>query len=414
MGKTLDSINLCMMAPEFFPVWGGTGSYTVELLKFLPKNVNVHVITLRRTISDMSKKGSTNVSIKSLIGRSLEVHYLSSSRETFFYNLPFQLACLKQIPSLHKRYKFDIMHSHLSHMPDVFLKLFNKVRVPTVVTAHSTIRMQKDATFNACPSLDELEWSELNTLLFYPAISFLQKNYVKRVSRFIAVSNTTRKMLKEHLNVDEEKIDLVYNGVDTKLFHPPTKDELEKRYSKPTVVYVGRVMSKKGISVLIRAMPQIFRSFSSVKFLFVGGGNIPMYKKIIKNRGIPENNVSFVGHLGYFERLKILREATVFVNPSFFENCSMSILEAMSSGAAVVASDVGGNPEIIESEKNGLLVPASDHVKLGKSIMSLLENENLNKEICREARKTAETSFSSGRCASETYNIYKKMLANAP
>jgi len=82
----------------------------------------------------------------------------------------------------------------------------------------------------------------------------------------------------------------------------------------------------------------------------------------------------------------------------------------MSCGGAVVASDVGGNPEIIESGKNGLLVPAFDYKSLAKSIISFLENENFNKEIGKEARRTVERSFSSATFAEETYNVYKQTL----
>jgi glycosyltransferase involved in cell wall biosynthesis len=84
----------------------------------------------------------------------------------------------------------------------------------------------------------------------------------------------------------------------------------------------------------------------------------------------------------------------------------------MSCGTAVVASNVGGNPEIIETGKNGLLVPAFDDKSLAKSIISLLENENFNKEIGREARRTVERSFSSTTFAEETYNIYQQTLNN--
>jgi glycosyltransferase involved in cell wall biosynthesis len=399
-----------MLAPEFFPVWGGTGSYIVELIKFLPRNVDIHVITLKRDIPRMSKSSLTNNDISSIIDRPIEIHYLSASKETFFYNLPFQIACFTKIPSLHKKYKFDIIHSHLCHMPDVFLQLFNKIHVPTVLTVHGTIQMLRDHALMARSFFGDLESGEDSMLLFYPIIRSLQQKYVKHVSRFVAVSNATKELAMEHLKIEEEKINVIYNGVDTKIFSPPRKEEVETKYSRHTVLYVGRMVSKKGIHTLVRAMPEVLQVFPDTQFLFVGGGNIALYKEAIRKMGIPEKNFSFVGHVGYFERPKIVREATVFVNPSFFENCSLSVLEAMSCGGAVVACNVGGNPEIIESEKNGLLVPAFDHKSMGKSIISLLENENFNKEIGKEARRTVERSFSSAIFAEETYNIYRQIL----
>jgi glycosyltransferase involved in cell wall biosynthesis len=409
--KHLDSINLCMLAPEFFPVWGGTGSYIVELIKFLPRNVNIHVITLKRDIPGMSNSFKNN-DINSIIGRPLEIHYLSASKETFFYNLPFQIACLRKIPSLHKEHKFDIIHSHLCHMPDVFLQLFVKIRVPTVLTIHGTIQMLREHALIARSLFSDLESSENSILRFYPIIKLLQQNYVKHITRFIAVSNITKELAIRQLNIGKERISLVYNGVDTNLFSPP-KENKERKYLTPTVVYIGRLIAKKGINVLIQAVPKVLQIFPKTRFLFVGGGNVPLYKEMLTKMGIPEKNFSFIGHVGYFERNKILQEATVFVNPSFFENCSLSILEAMSCGCAVVACNVGGNPEIIKSGKNGLLVSAFDDKSLAKSIIFLLENGHFNKEIGEQARRTVEHSFSSATFAEKTYRIYKQTLSNA-
>ena len=401
-----------MLAPEFLPVWGGVGSYIVELLKSLPKYVDVHVVTLKRSIDGMSRNTYTNSDIRSIIGRPIEVHYLSASTENFFYNLPFQIACFNKLPILHKKYTFDLIHSHLCHMPDVFFKLFNRIPIPTVLTIHGTIQMLRDHALLARSSFRDLESGEGSILSFYPIISLLQQNYVRRVTRFIAVSNATKRLAIKHLKVNKDKINVVYNGVDTSFFYPPSKEETKIKYSKSTVLYVGRLVSKKGIHILIKAMPKVLESFPETRFLFVGGGNIRLFTEIIKRMGISEKNFSFIGHKGYFERSKIIRESTVFVNPSFFENCSISVLEAMSCGCAVVASDVGGNPEVIKTGRNGLLVPAFDYKLLAKSIITLLKNENLNKELGREARRTVESSFSSTIFAEKTCEVYKQTLHN--
>lgn len=406
----MDRLTLCMISAEFIPVWGGTGSYTVELIKHLPRNLDIHVATLNRSIRDMVDSKFVNNDVNSIIDRPIKIHYLAAAKETFFYNLAFQVACWGKIPRLHDKYKFDIIHSHLPHTGDIFFQLVNKNRVPTVVTVHSTITSHKNSTLLSSSRFSDLEWSEKFSLLSFPIIRLLHRNYVKRIARFIAVSNITKELIIKHLNVEAEKISVVYNGVDTGLFHSTTPEELEKKFSRPTVVYIGRIMAKKGLHVLIKAMSDVIRCIPQTKFLFVGGGNISAFQRIIEERGIPRKNYSFIGHVSYFECPKILREATVFVNPSFFENCSLSILEAMSCNTAVVASQVGGNPEIIESGKNGILVPPSNNTLLAKSIISLLGDENYNKKLGVEARRTVEKNFSSKRTAEETYEIYKEIV----
>jgi glycosyltransferase involved in cell wall biosynthesis len=406
----MNPTTLCMLAPEFIPVWGGTGSYTVELVKSLPKQMDIHVVTLKRDVGLSASNSSIDNNVNAIVKRPIKIHYLTKSNETFFYNLPFQLACTAKIPSLQKKYGFDIMHSHMCQMPDVYLKLLNQLKIPTVVTIHGTIQMLRDHAIIARDLFHDLESGEKSILRFYPVISQLQQLYVKRVSRFIAVSKKTKELAVEHFGVDPSKISLVYNGVDVNLFRMPDESELLNKYSIPKIVYVGRIISKKGIDVLIKAMPETLESFPQARFVFVGGGNISLYKEMIKNKGISEKNYSFTGHVGYLERAKIFREATVFVNPSFFENCSISILEAMSSGCAVIASNVGGNPELIQSGKNGLLVKAFDDKEFARAIIWLLKDERLNSMMGKEARQTVERSFSSTKCAKDTYEVYRQTI----
>ena len=179
-------MTLCMIAPEFLPVWGGTGSYTIELIKHLPKSVDIHVVTLKRRIPGMAKRVLTNNRLDSVIDRPVKIHWIANSSDTFFYNLGFQLACLRKIPQLQRKYKFDIIHSHHCHMPDVFLQLFTKISAPTITTVHSTIALiAKLNRLNGVP-FEDMERSEKFTLLFYPTLRFLERLYVKYVSRFIA------------------------------------------------------------------------------------------------------------------------------------------------------------------------------------------------------------------------------------
>jgi glycosyltransferase involved in cell wall biosynthesis len=406
----MNTLNLCIIAPEFLPIWGGTGSYVVELVKNLPKDVKVHVMTLKRKTPQMTHKDSRRADPKDVFDREMNIHYISSAEETFFYNLGFQAACFAVFPQLHKENSFDILHSQFGHMSDLLLQLLKKVHIPTVTTVHGTIALLKETSYQCNTRFSDLEWSEKQLRTFYPILRTLELFYARHISRFIAVSKTTRDRIMKDLRVKREKISTVYNGVDVELFQPPKSTEENRKYSEPTVVYVGRMLAKKGIHILIKAMPEVLQEFPDARFLFVGGGNIHLYRETIRRIGIPKKNFSFLGHIGYFERPKILRSATVFVNPSIFENCSLSILEAMSCGGAVVASEVGGNLEIIHQGRNGQLIPVFDEKKLAKSIISLLEDENLNREIGKEARKTVERSFSSEKCAEETYKVYKQML----
>lgn len=406
----MDTINLCMFTAEFIPVWGGTGSYVIELVKKLPANVNIHIVTLRRILPNGTGKHDSQ-SVSSIINRPIHVHYISQTKETFFYNPFFQAACLTRFPLLHKKYRFDIIHSHLPHMPDVYLKLFNRhfSRFPTVLTVHGTIQQLRDDAVLAKSLFGEADSSENNSVRFYPLIHLLQQNYVRRISRLIAVSKFTKGACIDHLGLEENKIQVIYNGVDTRIFHPPSEAEKAEKYSKPTVLYVGRLVAKKGVNNLIGAMPQVLKVFPRAQFVFAGSGNIDLHRKTIDRLGIPKKNFLFTGQLNYFSRPDLLRKSTVFVVPSMYENCSLSILEAMSSEAAVVATSSGGNLEVIESGKNGILAPFKKE-KLGESIISLLKDENYNRNVAAEARKTVLSRFTSEICAKQTFDLYHRIV----
>jgi len=201
-GIGMETINLCIIAPEFLPVWGGTGSYVVELLKNLPKEVKVHVVTLKRKIPGMSENGLKQSDSEYVCGRDMDIHYISNAKETFFYNLGFQIACFREIPKLDKEYEFDVLHSQFGHMSDILLQLLKKARIPSVTTVHGTIALIKEVAFRSGVSFSELEWSEKQVRLFYPALRTLELLYAKRISRFIAVSNVTKNRILMDLGVE--------------------------------------------------------------------------------------------------------------------------------------------------------------------------------------------------------------------
>lgn len=110
-----------MLAPDFLPVWGGVGTYTVELIRNLPSNIEVHVVTLKRNGYNKNDSCSDN-SFSDSFGKNIHIHIISAANDTFIYNLKFQYACLRHVPSLIKEENIDLIHSHAAHMPDLLLK----------------------------------------------------------------------------------------------------------------------------------------------------------------------------------------------------------------------------------------------------------------------------------------------------
>ncbi|MFH1210293.1 MAG: glycosyltransferase family 4 protein, partial [archaeon] len=205
-------MRIAFLAPEFVPTWGGVGIYSVNLVKELSKDngLEIHVITPKRGKEYDEKK------IEEMFDNRIKVHQISTDNDTFFYNFKFQLAVFRKFKKLHKQYNFDLVHSaNLVHMPDIWLK-FGKQNVPTLVTAHTTIKGQVNGFLQGNKNFFKMAPSEKGSVLAYPIISTLEKIYLKRTKNLITVSNKFAKEFEN--NGYEGKVDVTHNGIVMDLF----------------------------------------------------------------------------------------------------------------------------------------------------------------------------------------------------
>lgn len=418
-----ENLTVCLISPDFLPVWSGIGSYTVELIKHLPRNINIHLVTLRRTIQsgDKSIEVDDN-SIYSKLNKNLYIHYISEAKDTFLYHFNFQIACLKNIPRLHKQYKFDLLHSHFPLMSDILLQLLKKNQIsPTISTVHTTIEgqhlgVEMARSFDRSVKLLELDRSEKANLLLHMPLRVCESLFLKKVHKLIAVSKFVKKELVNYLGVDEKRIDVIHNGVDTKKFSPnrlsKTFEEVARDLnisSRPVILYTGRFTSAKGISVLIDAIPEIVKNVPDAYFVFSGGGNYEPYFWRLRHRGVDKKNALFLGYVkDYFDMPALYSLATIYVAPTFYDSLPLRVLEAMSCGKAVVASNVGGIPEIIQNWYNGIIVPPGNSKALAEKLTFLLENERVVRLFGTRARSTILSNFSAKKMALKTGEIYRK------
>jgi glycosyltransferase involved in cell wall biosynthesis len=186
----------------------------------------------------------------------------------------------------------------------------------------------------------------------------------------------------------------VHYGVDTSAFAPRSvsvddRDRLGAHPGELLVVAVGRLVEKKGFSYLIDAVSRI----NGVRLAIVGDGDLRLD---LEARARAVNAaVTFTGNLNQSWVSVALSSADVVAVPSVVDRSGNvdglpnSLLEALSAGQAVVASDIAGIPEVIEDRKNGLLVPPEDADALARSIMELRDKPDLRRRLGAEARRTA-------------------------
>lgn len=401
-------MKLCILAPEFLPIWGGVGTYVVELVKNLPKDYDVHVLTPERTSLGLDDAKSSDYDFEEYFGDNVKVHFISKASDTFFYNLKFQFSCLKEVPKLIENEKIELIHSHTAHMPDILLQ-FSRVKVPTVTTIHTTIKGQRFGTKASELKFHDLELSEKMTFLLYPALRSIENFYFKKERAYIVPSKWMSNLIKESYpklkNMDTRVIPYL---IDTNEFKPNGEERKSDR--REEILFTGRLISNKGVSYIVNAIPEVLKEHPEVKFTFIGPGYFKPYHKKLKKLGVKSKNYSFLGYKSYSEIAEYYKKADIFLAPTLYDNLPIRILEAMSSGVSVIATEVCGIPEMIESGKNGLLINPKSTKELIEGITLLLSDEKYRRKLGINARKTVEEKFSSELSIKKTMKFYEEIL----
>lgn len=229
-------------------------------------------------------------------------------------------------------------------------------------------------------------------LLFAEAVVQRWMGSYEQVDRFVAPSAFMRDAIAARAPLD--RIAVLPNGVDVSA--PPSTGDAGY------ILYFGRLSAEKGVGTLLRAAE---RSAFRWPVRVVGTG--PLEAEL--RAAFPQ--ARFDGHLSGEALREALRQAAVVVIPSeWYENCPMSVLEAMAAGKPVIASRIGGIPELVAHDETGLLVPAGDADALAQAMASLMEDAERRQRLGRAAYERARQRFSDERHNQGLLEIYNSVL----
>jgi len=314
----------------------------------------------------------------------------------------------------------DIVHSHTwyANFAGHTAKLLHGV--PHVVTTHSLEPLRP--------------WKAEQLGGGYALSSFCERTAIEAADAVIAVSGgMKRDVLTAYPSVDADKIQVVYNGIDTEQYAPDRGTDVIERLgidlSRPSVVFVGRITRQKGLPYLMRACHDLP---AEVQIILLAGA--PDTEQIaaeveglaIQLRGARDDNgVIWVQEmLPKHEVVQVLTHATVFVCPSIYEPMGIVNLEAMACETAVVATATGGIPEVVADGETGLLVPIEQVADgtgtpvdpdrfvadLAAAMTTLLEDPARAAAMGLAGRRRAVEHFSWSRIAEETMKVYRSVL----
>jgi glycosyltransferase involved in cell wall biosynthesis len=233
----------------------------------------------------------------------------------------------------------------------------------------------------------------------------------------LANSNAGRNWLVEQ-GVKEQKIEVIPNGIivppsaDRMIHGGPLRQEFGIPAGTPVCACIGRVVSGKGIDDFLRAVRILQDRGRDVRFLVIGAQSVQRgyqaeIERLAKELNI-EHRIVFTGQRQ--DVAPLLREVDLVVHPSLTEGLSNVILEAMAAAVPVVATRVGGNPELVEDGRTGFLVPVKDPEEIANAICRLLDQPDLARAYGVRARQRVVDEFSMDRMLSKTEALYFRML----
>ena len=220
----------------------------------------------------------------------------------------------------------------------------------------------------------------------------------RKVGCFIAPSEFMKDKLAAG-GIDSEKIQVVPNFIDTERYRPSGR---EKDY----VIYFGRLSYEKGVDTLIRA----FAGLGGVRLIIAGDGPESGSLKTLASQ-LNLSGVEFAGYREKEDLMRLVADSKLVVLPSrWYENLPFSIMESFALGKPVIASDIGGIPEMVEDEINGLLFPPEDEGGLMEQLKRLLSSGELRAEMGDAAREKAKRRYNSSSHYQRIMEIYQGLL----
>jgi glycosyltransferase involved in cell wall biosynthesis len=295
-----------------------------------------------------------------------------------------------------KRGKIDLIHAHWS-IPQGLIGILCRYicGVPCVTTIHG---------------------SDIYGLRL-PLINPLNAKTIQCSNVCTANSKPTARAIREISGRGD--IEIIPMGINPSFFKQSSEVEyLKKRLgvSRKAILFVGRLIDWKGIEYLVKAVPQVLKTYPGTKLLLVGSG--PQKNRLItlsRSLGIT-NTVLFIGEVSQEELRKFYSIATVFVLPSIVndkgetEGLGVVLLEAMACGVPVIGSNIGGIPDIIRDSETGLLAAQKNPCDLAQKITRLFTDEDLKKRIIENGLKLVKENFSWDVIADKFIKLYHDVI----
>lgn len=306
--------------------------------------------------------------------------------------MPLSPPAYDELKSVVREFNPDVVHAHHAFTPLSLMSLAvaEELRIARVLTNHSiTIGY----------NVSKL-WRSVASTLLLP-----YKLYISKAQLIISVSRAADSFVSNFAENSWRTI--IPNGVDTDFYSPKNGVPESSR-----ILFVGRLVLRKGAHVLLRAFKKVSREDRDVVLSIVGSGYmLPILLALAEKLDL-KGRVLFHGQVDDVVKRDLYGDSTLVALPSLYgESFCVTALEAMSTGKPVVASSCGGLKEIISDGRDGLLTEPGDHEELADCIISLLSDDNLRRRLSESARRKVLEHYSWDNIALKILKAYEEVCA---
>jgi glycosyltransferase involved in cell wall biosynthesis len=294
-------------------------------------------------------------------------------------------AALREIFAHLKTRRYDIIHCHSSEagLLGRIANALQKRTTPLVYTPHYI------ALAAGLPAPQRR------------AARAMEKILARQTAHFIAVSQHEYSVLQRSRLLQNNNADVIHNGIDAASF-----SRAARCHRTSTIGCFGRLTLQKNQQLLLRALPEIARTIPEAGMKFVGDGEDGSTLRTLAKKLNCENRVRFCGEVR--EPQNEYRECAIVAQPSRWEGCSYALLEAMACGKAVVASNRGGNAEVIGEA--GVLLPARGAQLWAQTLIRLLQDPEKSDELGATARERVASQFRLEAMVEKIMQVYQRVL----
>jgi glycogen(starch) synthase len=362
-------MRVLMLNYEFPPLGGGAGSATYFMSQELAR-LGCEVVVLTSSSHD------DQPAVEHCNG--VEVHRVPSFRRSAHHAgllgaATYLLHARRRLDQLLREREFDLAHFYFA-LPTGLLAGYWRARtgLPYIVS----LRGSDVPNYDRSPVLR----------IFHKLLHPVSRRILTEAKAVIANSAALRDLALR--TFPDVEIDVITNGVCARSFHP---SEERRPNDVVRVISVARLIKRKGLEDALNALAAM--KARNVELHLVGlGPQMQKIERLAEQLGIADR-VVFRGHLRGEELARAYRESDVFLLPSLSESFSMALLEGMASGLPVVATRIGGIPELVEDGVNGLLVPAHAPDRLADALDTLSASPELRARFGRNNRRKIETRY---------------------